>query len=139
VRFQLERVVTFPKALCPGVLYYSEEFKTSRHVCACGCGDIIKLPIDHMHHRITEAAHGPTLRPSVGNWDVCDAHYYVTDGQVEWLPRWSQSQITAGRRAEDQRRERYFNESSSFFLRFRKNIAKLAEAAWRCLADLWRK
>jgi hypothetical protein len=133
LKYELERVETFPKVLLPGKLYFSEEFQTSRHLCACGCGDVIKLPIDHLHHGITEGPKGPTLRPSVGNWNVCDAHYYITDGEVQWLPKWSPAQIAAGRRYEDERREVYFKSQDTFVRRLRRKVSKFLATARRSI------
>jgi hypothetical protein len=80
----------------------------SGHLCACGCGDFVQLPITPVDFRIIAGPNGPTLRPSVGNWNVCNAHYYITDGQVQWLEALSPSQIAAGRAAEDARRTAYY-------------------------------
>ena len=139
MRFDLEEVEHFPKELLPGKLYHSAEFQTSRHLCACGCGDVIKLPIDHLHHRISLGDHGPTLRPSVGNWNICDAHYFITDGVVEWLPRWSAAQISGGRRIEDEKREEYFNSRNSFFRQLTRGVAFLFSRGWSSLRNWWRK
>jgi hypothetical protein len=131
LRYELEKVVEFPKEILPGKLYYSEEFKTSRHRCACGCGDVIRLPIDHLHHHITEGPRGPTLRPSVGNWNVCDAHYYITNGEVEVLAKMSPQQIAAGRRFEDQRRELYFKTQDTFGRRLKRVLVNRLSAIKR--------
>jgi hypothetical protein len=133
VRYVLEQVEVFPKPLLPGRLYYSKEFKTSRHVCACGCGDVIRLPIDHLHHQIVQGPTGPTLRPSVGNWNVCNAHYYITDGKVEWLPQMSPEEIEAGRRFEDRRREVYFKAQDTLVRRVKRRLAAIWSAIGRAL------
>lgn len=124
MRYVLELVENFPNPLEPGKFYYSQEFQTSRHLCACGCGDVIKLPIDHLHHHLSEGPDGPTLRPSVGNWNVCDAHYYITNGEVEWLGKMSQAQIASSRRFEDERREVYFKTQNTFFRRLGRKLAR---------------
>jgi hypothetical protein len=139
LKFELVTVETFPKDLEIGKLYHSPEFKTSRHLCACGCGDVIRLPIDHLHHRITIGPNGPTVRPSIGNWHVCDAHYYITDGSVEWLPKWSSQQIAAGRRYEDERRELYFKSDVGVFVRLRRVLSSAIAKGWRAISKYWQR
>jgi hypothetical protein len=85
----------------------------SAHRCACGCGDVIYLPIGPADYSLVVGSSGPTLRPSVGNWNICDAHYFITNGEVKWAPKWTQAQIAAGRRAEDERRAAYYDAHSS--------------------------
>lgn len=108
MKFELVEVERFPKKRETGKLYWSREYEMSGHLCACGCGDFIQLPITPADFRIAVGRNGPTLRPSVGNWNVCDAHYYITDGEVQWLPKLTPAQISLGRAHEDARREAYF-------------------------------
>lgn len=110
-------VERFPADPELGLLYWSREFKMCAHRCACGCGDVIQLPVDELNYRIIQSSSGVTLRPSVGNWNICDAHYYITTGDVEWLPRWSPEQIAAGRAAEDARREAHFARKAPWWRR----------------------
>ena len=125
MRYRLELVERFPEPIQPEVLYWSKEFEVSAHVCACGCGDIIKLPIDDQNFRIIQGPAGPTLRPSVGNWHVCDAHYFITDGQVEPLGKMSDEAIVASRKAEDARREAHYARKLSWLARLRNWLQKL--------------
>jgi hypothetical protein len=76
MRFVLQRVRYMPKELQPGVLYVSEEFLTAAHLCACGCGAKIRTPLGPAEWSVEEAPQGPTLWPSVGNWQQgCRSHY----------------------------------------------------------------
>lgn len=109
MKIEMERVRTMPKALMPGILYVSEEFGTAQHLCACGCGAKIRTPLGPTEWRVEETEDGPTLRPSVGNWQQpCRSHYWIWRGQVEWAAPWSEEQIVAGRHREERRREQYF-------------------------------
>lgn len=124
MKFQLVMVDRFPASPEAEILYWSQEFEISGHLCACGCGDFIQLPITPVDFRIISGAGGPTLRPSVGNWNVCDAHYYITDGEVQWLAKLTASQISAGREAEDKRRALYYAPGRySFLQRVRDSVA----------------
>ena len=58
---------------------------------------------------VGEADGGPTLRPSVGNWQhACQSHYLITRGEVLWCDQWSAEEIAAGRRGEEERRREYY-------------------------------
>lgn len=118
MRYQLVRVEELPEALDPGVLYWSEEFEISAHLCACGCRDVIYLPIGPVDYSISlEDSRGPTLRPSVGNWNVCNAHYWITAGEVAWAGEWSPERIAAGRAFEDARRAAYYAQAENWWRR----------------------
>jgi hypothetical protein len=100
-----------PKELKPGMLYLSEEFKIGVHLCPCGCGSKIRTPIGLTAWTFTETADGPTLWPSIGNWQLpCQSHYWITGGEVMWAPNWTSEQIAAGRQAEEQRHRAYYEE-----------------------------
>ena len=121
-KFKLERVHFMPSELKQGVLYFTEEFSTAAHLCACGCGSKIRTPIGPTEWLIEDSVEGPTVRPSIGNWQrPCKSHYLITRGQVVWSNEWSPEQIEAGRRHEEQRREAYFSSKkpkSNLFKRF---------------------
>jgi hypothetical protein len=109
MKIELQRVRTIPKPLMPGILYLSEEFGTAQHLCACGCGAKIRTPLGPTEWQVEETEDGPTLRPSVGNWQQpCRSHYWIWRGAIEWSTPWSEKKITDGRRREEQRREQYF-------------------------------
>ena len=97
--------------LAPGILYVAEEFGAAAHLCACGCGAIVRTPLDPTEWSLEETAKGPSLSPSIGNWqEACQSHYWIEGGEVIWAPEWSSRQIAAGRRSEQERRVRYYND-----------------------------
>ena len=105
----LQHVKFLPKVLLPGVLYVSMEYGVAGHLCACGCGSKVVTPLGPTEWTLTERASKPTLRPSIGNWQQpCRSHYFITDGQIHWAGQWSEAQVIAGRKAEQQRREAYY-------------------------------
>ncbi len=111
MRIELERVQTMPALLEPGVLYVSEEFETAAHLCACGCGSKVRTPLGPTEWQFTDHPQGPSLRPSIGNWQrPCKSHYWIDRGKVEWSTEWTPEQIAAGRAAEERRREHYYAE-----------------------------
>ena len=107
---RLERVHYMPQDLAPGVLYVSEEFGAAAHLCACGCGTKVRTPLGTNEWSLKETDGGPTLRPSVGNWQLaCQSHYLITAGEVVWAERWTAEQISNGRRREEESRHNYYD------------------------------
>lgn len=108
MKFELQRVEFMPKTLEPGVLYYASDYGTAAHLCACGCGSKIRTPIDTTEWAIEEDEEGPTLFPSIGNWQKpCRSHYLITNGEVIWCGAWTEEEIQQGRRLEHERRLDY--------------------------------
>lgn len=110
MKYRLERVHYMPKELKPGVLYVSEEFDAAAHLCACGCGSKIRTPLGPTEWSVEETADGPSLDPSVGNWQqVCKSHYWIYRGEVHWSEKWTPEEIAAGRRREEKNRRSYYD------------------------------
>ena len=99
-----------PKALEPGVLYVAEEFDAAAHLCACGCGARVRTPLGPTEWSFEDTPGGPTLFPSVGNWQQpCQSHYFISGGEVTWAERWTAEQIADGRRREEEHRREYYD------------------------------
>lgn len=110
MKIRLQRVHYMPKELNAGVLYVSQEFGVAVHLCACGCGAKVRTPLGPTEWVIQETDAGPSLNPSVGNWQqVCQSHYWIYRGEVRWAAKWTPEQIAAGRRGEEQRRYAYYD------------------------------
>lgn len=106
---RLQHVEFMPKLLEPGILYVSRKYGTAAHLCACGCGAKIRTPLGETEWALTETAEGPSLWPSVGNWQqACQSHYVIRGGKILWAGQWTPEQIVAGRRREQERREAYY-------------------------------
>jgi Family of unknown function (DUF6527) len=109
MKFDMQHVQYMPKELKPGVLYVSKEFEIALHLCACGCGSKVRTPLGPTEWSVIETKGGPSLRPSVGNWQqACQSHYWITNGKVRWAEKWTPEQIAAGRRHEEERRQAYY-------------------------------
>ena len=108
-KIQLLHVEYMPKSIDKGILYVSRRFGVTAHKCPCGCGTKVILPLGPCEWSIAERNGKPTLHPSVGNWQIpCKSHYWIKNGQIEWLDSWSDEQIEAGRAKEQTRRELYY-------------------------------
>lgn len=109
-RIDLQRVEYMPKQLKVGVLYVSEKFGAVAHLCACGCGEKIRTPLGPTEWAFTESRSGPSLWPSVGNWQkACRSHYIIDGGDIIWCGAWTPEQIMAGRRIENAKRKAYYD------------------------------
>ena len=110
---QFKEVVTMPKQLEEGILYVSYEFSTAAHLCACGCGVKIRTPLGPTEWNIKNTKDGPSVWPSIGNWQQkCRSHYVIKQGEVLWEESWSEEQIISGRNKEIKRRETYYKNLS---------------------------
>ena len=108
-RFRLEEVEYMPKELVPAVLYASQKYRTAAHLCACGCGEKVRTQLGPLGWNITTGRGGPTLSPSVGNWQKpCRSHYFIRNGYVLWQADWTDEQVLEGRSEENARRDAYF-------------------------------
>lgn len=118
-----------PKDLSPGILYVSIEYAVAGHLCACGCGNKVVVPLNPTAWAFTESNGLPTLYPSIGNWQLpCRSHYFITDGRIIWARQWTDRQIAAGRQAEQVRREAYYtslDEERGLWSRFCRWIQRL--------------
>jgi hypothetical protein len=93
------------------LLYYSDEFKVAGHLCPCGCGNKVITPIGPVDWSFKEHKGRATLYPSIGNWQLpCRSHYWISEGEIKWSYQWSEEEILAGRKAEENRRNSYFEE-----------------------------
>jgi hypothetical protein len=110
MKIKLQHVHYMPKILEPGILYVSEEFGTAAHLCACGCGSKIRTPLRPTEWSLVESEFGPSLSPSIGNWQQeCKSHYWIFEGEVRWAEQWSSERIALGRKDEEVRRTCYYN------------------------------
>jgi hypothetical protein len=128
MKIGIERVRTMPTVLEPGVLYVSDEYGTAAHLCACGCGSKIRTPLGPTEWSVQDMPEGPTLYPSVGNWQKpCRSHYFIMDGDIRWAGEMSEEKILAGRAAEQRRREDYYDRlyPSGFWARLWKRLKRL--------------
>lgn len=80
----------FPEKLHYGVLYVSEECECSTHLCPCGCGNKVHIPIsvtEHSDMDWTYKREGDlvTFNPSLLNKHCPNkAHYFVRANKIVW-------------------------------------------------------
>ncbi|WP_407674570.1 DUF6527 family protein [Parerythrobacter aestuarii] len=107
---RVEGVEFMPAELADGVLYVSERFKTAAHRCCCGCGTKTVTPLKPGGWNLSGTSSAPTLRPSIGNWNLpCRSHYLITNGGVHEALQWSEAEIEAGRARDHALRQQHFD------------------------------
>jgi hypothetical protein len=117
-------VKNIPDAIESAVLYISTDYSTIVHKCCCGCGSEIVTPLSPTDWKLTFDGKTISLYPSIGNWSLrCQSHYWITNSEVEWAPKWSRERIERGRKEEKRDKETYYkkeNPKSLFGFFFKK-------------------
>lgn len=75
-------VTFFPKDLELDTLYVSDEYHTTAHLCASGCGFRVVLPLSKSGWQLLDDEHA-TMRPSI-HVPSCNAHYFIENGGIRW-------------------------------------------------------
>ena len=79
------RFVKFiPKPLDEGVLYVSVEYEVTVHLCPCGCGHEVVVPIGDGGWTMTVTDGLVDLHPSILNSFPCRSHYWIRGNEVVW-------------------------------------------------------
>lgn len=103
-----EFVTQFPTVFEQGVLYISEEFETSGHLCCCGCGEKVIAPLNPAKWRLRRAGGTVSLSPSIGNWNyACKSHYFITNNKVIEVDQLDAGKIEAVQRRDRRDMDRY--------------------------------
>lgn len=106
---ELEFVEFMPPELAKGKLYISMTYATTAHLCACGCGNKVVLPLSPADWQLYFDGDAVSLTPSIGNWEFpCRSHYWITRNAIKWDVPWSKRQIEAGRRRDQADLDSYF-------------------------------
>lgn len=87
-----------PETLVDGRLYISIRFKTTSHLCACGCGERVVAKLNPNDWNMLYNGRDITLHPSIGNWSFeCRSHYFVRKNKIVWAGDMTLEQIERGR------------------------------------------
>ena len=91
-------VEDMPEAMEGGKIYISTKHRLTEHLCACGCGAEVSLPLGRSDWKIEYDGETVSIWPSVGNWRLpCKSHYIIQENKTRWRRRWSEKEILAGR------------------------------------------
>ena len=109
----IEFVSLVPEDLEPMTLYISMEYASTTHLCFCGCGSKVVLPLSPTDWQLYFDGHSLSLTPSVGSWDLpCRSHYWIKGSKVRWASSWTQDQIDRAAGMDLEAKTRYFSEQA---------------------------
>lgn len=81
--YEVQFVGYMPDKFKQGILYVSMRGKIVIHLCACGCGEKVVMPISPDDWKLTFDGESISLYPSIGNWDFpCKSHYWIQNNHV---------------------------------------------------------
>ena len=112
-RIGYEFVTYIPKQLEDGVLYISPEYAVTAHLCCCGCGLEVSLPLAPAEWKLTFDGR-VSLSPSIGRpgWP-CESHYWIRDGRVVWAEKLSPATDRAHTARAEAARASYYDAQDS--------------------------
>lgn len=79
VPLELVQVEYVPEQLEQGKFYYTKEYKSSNHLCVCGCGQEVPIPIKKGEWNITIENGKFSITPSLQLRMGCKSHYIITN------------------------------------------------------------
>jgi hypothetical protein len=86
-----------PAKLDAGAIYVSIPYSMSAHLCACGCGEKVVLPLHPQQWSFSYDGRSISISPSVGNTGIpCQSHYWIRNGEVVWSTAITTSQALHG-------------------------------------------
>lgn len=101
-----------PEELAPGILYISMNHRVAKHLCPCGCGEVITIIFDPELWKLKFDGETVSIFPSIGNYNIpCQSHYFITDNKINWCQAYTDD--------EDKRHRKH-----SWFRHFRKKRKK---------------
>jgi hypothetical protein len=113
-RIRPKFVELVPETLASGILYISLEHGSMAHLCACGCGSEVVLPLTPVDWRLTYDGEDISLSPSVGSWSLaCRSHYVLDRGRVRWAGDWTEKEIEAGRKHDQRRKDQQYGTATT--------------------------
>ena len=125
-----EFVKFIPADLADGKLYVSMLYAITMHLCACGCGNKVVLPLSQAEWQLYFDGESVSLTPSIGNWEYpCRSHYWIKTNKIRWAAPWSNAQMAAGRRRDAKALDEYF--ASRKLVRKGADRPIRAAAPWR--------
>lgn len=106
-------VKNIPDVIEDGVLYVSVDYATAIHKCACGCGNEVVTPLSPTDWNLAFNGETVSLYPSIGNWSLsCQSHYWITEDEVEWAPKWSREKIERNKQSEQREKEAFYGKKN---------------------------
>lgn len=112
-KFTPEFIESIPETLEDGKIYVSIRYRTSSHLCACGCRNKVVTPLKPAKWKICFDGDTISLFPSIGNWQFpCKAHYWIDKNNVRWSKPWTSAEILEGRQRDAEELHDYYLEKN---------------------------
>lgn len=106
-----EFVEFVPRELEQGILYVSMRYATTVHLCPCGCGNRVVLPLSPAEWTLHYDGEHISLQPSIGNWEYpCQSHYWITANQIRWARGFTKKEINEVRNKDARSLSDFFEE-----------------------------
>ncbi len=119
-------VETIPEIIEEGTLYISSKYSTAVHKCFCGCGNEVVTPLSNTGWKLSLNGDTVSLYPSIGNWSLpCQSHYWITNDEIRWAPKWTKEEIASGRKREELYAKEYYGNKLSIIQRIKSFISSL--------------
>lgn len=84
-RVEHQFVESIPKELEPRRLYVSIRYRTTAHLCMCGCGNKVVHPLRPNRWSLSYDGTTVSIAPSIANDGLpCNSHYWIRRDRVEW-------------------------------------------------------
>jgi len=81
-------VEEMPDKIVQGEVYISKKYHTSRHLCLCGCENLVIMPLDDGRQwwQLVEKGEKVSFIGSVGNYSfLCKSHYIITNNVANFV------------------------------------------------------
>ncbi len=68
-----------------GIMYYVPHCHGASHLCLCGCGTEVYIPIKEGEWSISNENNKLTVKPSLAHRFECKSHYIITNGIANFV------------------------------------------------------
>lgn len=84
-RIEHQFVDSIPRDLERQRLYVSIRYRTTAHLCMCGCGNKVVHPLRPNRWSLSYDGASVSIAPSIANDGLpCNSHYWIRRDRVEW-------------------------------------------------------